>query len=164
MPSRSPSTSRRSALGILAGSATLLPVLGQAQTAASAATAALSSAELGLLNELAERIIPRTDTPGAAEAGVAKFIDASLAGNPQKLKRWKDALAWFARNGGANPKLLERISKEQGTEAAGHFELLKGETIDVYYSTLEGLKTELGWNANTFLTEFKGCTHPEHKG
>ena len=36
-------------------------------------------------------------------------------------------------------------------------------TIDHYYATREGLQQELGWNANTYLTEFKGCTHEEHK-
>ena len=36
-------------------------------------------------------------------------------------------------------------------------------TIDHYYATREGLQQELGWNANTYLTEFQGCTHEEHK-
>lgn len=159
--------SRRSALGVLTGAAALLPVLGQTSLQNPAPVKqVLSKKELDLLSELTERIIPKTDTPGAAEAGVSKIIDATLAANPQKLKRWKDALAWFAKDG-ANPQArlqtLERISIEQGTEGARYFEMLKGETIDVYYSTIEGLKTELGWNANTFLTEFKGCTHKEHQ-
>jgi hypothetical protein len=153
---------------LITGTAAILPVLGQAQAPATPATkGTLSKAEFALLDELAERIIPKTDTPGAAEAGVARIIDSTLAANPQKLKRWRETLAWFAQNG-ANPAsrlaLLERISKEQGTDGARHFESLKSETIDVYYSTMEGLKQELGWNANTFLSEFKGCTHPEHKG
>lgn len=154
--------SRRSALGALTGAATLLPVLGQAPVS----PPVLSKSELQLLSELTERIIPKTDTPGAAEAGVPAIIDSTLRGNAEKTKRWKEALAWFAANG-KNPEarlqLLERISKEQGTAGASHFALLKGETIDVYYSTQEGLKQELGWNANTFLSEFKGCTHPEHQ-
>ncbi len=154
--------SRRSALGVLTGAATLLPVLGQAPVS----QPVLSKTELQLLTELTERILPKTDTPGAAEAGVPAIIDASLKGNAEKTKRWKEALRWFAANG-ANPEarlqLLQRISKEQGTEGAAHFAMLKGETIDVYYSTQEGLKQELGWNANTFLSEFKGCTHPEHQ-
>ena len=36
-------------------------------------------------------------------------------------------------------------------------------TIDAYYSTKEGLVTELGWDAAKPLIEFKGCTHPEHQ-
>jgi gluconate 2-dehydrogenase gamma chain len=158
--------SRRSALGVLTGAATLLPVLGQNPAPAAAAKPVLSKRELDLLAELVGRIIPKTDTPGAIEAGVPAIIDSTLNGNAAKTKAWKETLAWFAANG-ANPEsrlqLLEKISKEKGTPGSAHFERLKGETIDVYYSTQEGLKQELGWNANTFLTEFKGCTHPEHQ-
>jgi hypothetical protein len=42
--------------------------------------------------------------------------------------------------------------------------LIKDLTIDGYYSSLEGLVGELGWKGNTYLPEFKGCTHPEHQG
>jgi hypothetical protein len=159
--------SRRSALGVLTGAATLLPVLGQNSTpAADTPKPVLSKRELELLSELVGRIIPKTGTPGAVEAGVPAIIDSTLKGNVAKTKAWKETLAWFAANG-ANPEarlqLLERISREKGTAGSAHFERLKGETIDVYYSTQEGLKQELGWNANTFLTEFKGCTHPEHQ-
>ena len=157
--------SRRSALGVLTGAATLLPGLGQTSPQ-TPAKSVLSKSEFELLTELTGRIIPKTDTPGAVEAGVAAMIDSTLRGNLAKTKRYKETLAWFAANG-KNPEarllLLERISKEKGTTGAGHFALLKGETIDVYYSTQEGLKQELGWNANTFGSEFKGCTHPEHQ-
>jgi hypothetical protein len=155
--------SRRNALAAITGTAALLPVLGQQVQQKNA----LSKAQLELLTKLTERIIPKTNTPGAAEAGVPGILDAGLRQNPERLKRWQSALAWFAANGGPTPdtrlQMLERISKETGTEGARHFELLKGETIDIYYSTQAGLQTELGWNANTYLAEFKGCTHPEHK-
>jgi hypothetical protein len=42
--------------------------------------------------------------------------------------------------------------------------MMKDMTIDRYYSSREGLSQELGWHGNTYLTEFKGCTHPEHQG
>jgi hypothetical protein len=35
--------------------------------------------------------------------------------------------------------------------------------VDGYYSSKERQADELGWHGNTFLTEFKGCTHPEHQ-
>ena len=123
---------------------------------------------MDLLAELTGRIIPKTSTPGAVEAGVPALIEEAVRDNPARQKRWKDLLAWVAREGGPTPAsrlaLLEKASQENGTSAARHFEVLKGETIDLYYSTREGLQQELGWNANTFLSEFKGCTHPEHKG
>ena len=153
--------------GLTGGAAAIAlpPVLGQ--PAPSSAKTTLTQQEFALLSELTDRIIPRTNTPGAVDAGVPGIVDAGLAANPQRRERWKAALAWFASQGAtpeARLQVLTRASAETDTEGARHFELLKGETIDIYYSTLEGLKTELGWNANTFLSEFKGCTHPEHQG
>ena len=37
------------------------------------------------------------------------------------------------------------------------FALVKDMTVDAYYKTEAGLKTELGWHGNTFLTEFKAA-------
>ncbi|BDC52329.1 hypothetical protein F183_A46440 [Bryobacterales bacterium F-183] len=153
------SSSRRQALvTISSAAATVLPALGQTPS-----PKVLSAAQFELLQKLTERIIPRTETPGAIDAGVAGFIDASLATDAGRKDRWQAALTWFAANGGDSVETLTRISKETDTEGARHFRLLKGDTIDTYYSTIEGLKTELGWNANTYLPEFKGCTHPEHQ-
>ena len=38
----------------------------------------LNAAEMALLREMAEAMIPRTDTPGANDAGVAEFIDGLM--------------------------------------------------------------------------------------
>jgi hypothetical protein len=43
------------------------------------------------------------------------------------------------------------------------FSMVKDMTIDAYYKTEAGLKTELGWHGNTFLASFPGCDHPEHQ-
>ena len=43
------------------------------------------------------------------------------------------------------------------------FRSVKDMTVDAYYTSKEGLADELGWHGNTFLPEFKGCTHPEHQ-
>jgi hypothetical protein len=53
------------------------------------------------------------------------------------------------------------MSTDLSTEDGKAFTLLKDLTIDAYYRTKAGLMQELGWNANTYLPEFKGCTH-EH--
>src|SRR5215468_3652153 len=51
--------------------------------AASAQSAFLTAAETEWLKALVDTIIPRTDTPGAVDAGVPKFIDMRLAANPR---------------------------------------------------------------------------------
>ena len=153
-------SSRRTALVTISGAAAALPALSQS---AKPKPRTLPDADFELLQKLTERIIPRTDTPGAIDAGVATIIDASLANDANRRARWQAALQLFAANGGDSVEMLTRISLENGTDGARHFRLLKGDTIDTYYSTTEGLKTELGWNANTYLAEFKGCTHPEHQ-
>jgi gluconate 2-dehydrogenase gamma chain len=43
-----------------------------------AAIAFLDPADMALLREMAEAMIPRTDTPGAADAGVPEFIDGLM--------------------------------------------------------------------------------------
>lgn len=133
--------------------------------------------ELDTVRLLVELMIPRTDTPGAADAGVHQIIDSDISRNPAAQKRWRDGLAWVeekARVSGAksfsalNPDqrtaVLTAASQGADTVGSGFFTLLKGAAVDAYYSTREGLQTELGWNGNTYLAEFKGCTHKEHQG
>lgn len=116
--------------------------------------------EFALLAVLVELIIPRTDTPGARDARVHHIIDGSV--RPAQEKAWRDGLKAMSEM-----KFLEMTQPEQIAvlqKGGEFFRLLKGATVDAYYSTREGLAVELGWNFNTFLPEFKGCTHPEHQG
>jgi hypothetical protein len=48
-------------------------------------------------------------------------------------------------------------------EASGAFwKSIRALTIDGYYTSKIGL-AELGYTGKSFLSEFKGCTHPEHQ-
>jgi hypothetical protein len=165
---------RRTALKILVSGAVAFPILAQQHASHEAVTAAVekysakvfSGPELDLLAELTDRIIPRTDTPGAADAGVPLLIDRLASHNPEIATKWKDLLGWFAAQGvtaEARLTVLKTISTESDTAGAKYFRLLKDATIDRYYATKEGLQQELGWHGNTFLPEFPGCTHPEHQ-
>src|SRR5262245_49136491 len=80
---------RREVLRLLAGSAAsmaLAPLapserlqLGAALHAETRAGGALDLPQRALVSDLAETIMPRTDTPGALDAGVPEFIDRMLA-------------------------------------------------------------------------------------
>lgn len=124
-------------------------------------------AEMDLLAALVDHIIPRSDTPGAADANVHYFIDWTAFTNAKRGAQLRKDLAWIAKqkfaksNKPAQVALLTTWSKSTG-EPKRIFQTFKDLTVDGYYGTREGLQQELGWNANTFVREFKGCTHKEH--
>ncbi len=120
-----------------------------------------SEDELKLVAELADRIIPRTETPGAADAGVALLIDRALSSRPGEAKKFRRGMRGFARLGAEAQ--VARLKALAGRKDP-FFRMLKDLTIDGYYSTREGLAQELGWHGLTPMPEFHGCTHPEHQG
>lgn len=138
--------------------------------AGAAEPAFLSSPELATLKSLVDAIIPRTGTPGASDAGVHTYIDRRLAAAPQLAERFRagmqaldaDAQSRFhaAFSALSAPQQIELLTPRVNDP---FFRMVKGMTVDAYYTSREGLAEELGWHGNTFLPEFKGCTHPEHQ-
>jgi len=134
---------------------------------------------------LTELIIPSDGTPGAKEAQVAQFIDffvfSAAEFQPEMQKEWIDGLRQldalsrdkYARSfADASPQnqeaLLMEISlpeRTPGTEhpAFGFYSLVKGMTVDGFYSSRVGLIDVLGYKGLAVLSEFPGCTHPEHQ-
>jgi hypothetical protein len=148
----------------------LVTIAALAATPASAEPALLTAPELATLTALVDTIIPRTDTPGASDAGVPAFIDRRLAANPELAARFREgiqALDAAARSqfqadfpALTSPQRIELLTTRADDP---FFRLAKGLTVDGYYTSRDGLAGELGWHGNTFLPEFKGCTHPEHQ-
>ena len=132
-------------------------------------------AELALVDEVAEMIIPADARSGGARAaGVAAFIDARLAESRDPVWRqsWKDDLAEIDRlsremfgrrfleaTGEQRARLLTRISrreadpKEPGEYAFG---TIKWTVAETYYRTRIGIHDEIGYVGNTIQTEFTG--------
>jgi hypothetical protein len=178
--------SRRDALKVVAATVPVLPVLNAQDTHqhhAKPAEAkkpggaykpkALSADEFETLGVLVDLIIPRTDTPGARDAGVHASIDKQCAASNRLRASMREGLRSlnavarkvhqrpFARLEGAQQvALLQPLS--EGDDP--FFKTVKNFTVESYYTSEEGLTRELEWNANTFLAEFKGCTHKEHQG
>jgi hypothetical protein len=139
----------------------------------------LRASEVETVAVVAERIIPRTDTPGARDALVHQYIDFALSeGEPAARERFREGLAWlegrtqalygqpFAQLTAAQQEaLLARIAESTSAEerkGAVFFADAKRLTVDGYYRSEIGMKQELGFDGRTFLAGFEGCTHPEH--
>jgi gluconate 2-dehydrogenase gamma chain len=79
----------------------------------------LSAHEGEVVTAIADLIIPKTNTSGALDAGVPKFIDAALAAvyKPEDQKRFKDGCAAFdAASKSANGK--DFLGQEPAARAA----------------------------------------------
>jgi gluconate 2-dehydrogenase gamma chain len=139
----------------------------------------LEPGELETVTQLAERIVPETDTPGARRALVHQYIDFVLArGAAERRDRFRDGLAWLDRrcqalfgaafaglDAARQDQMLERLAASPSSEApdgTAFFALAKQLTVEGYYRSEAGLTQELHFEGRTFLAEFKGCTHPEH--
>lgn len=130
---------------------------------------------------LAELIIPATDTPGATDARVNRYIDEVLAdATPADRSRFLQGLEWVdmrserrfnRRFVNAPPDqqiaLLTDLSTAtdplpDDTPGVEFFRAIKGMTVTGYYTSEAGILQEIGHEEGAFFAEFKGCTHKEH--
>jgi hypothetical protein len=138
------------------------------------------SVEEGLvISRMADLIIPPTDTPGAAAAGVPHYIDMVVIQNAEHQKRFRGGIAWVeSRAKDLHGKGFIELTEEQqiailaplsessdlgklDTEGVAFFHAVKNMTADGYYTSYAGLVTELGYKGNQALPSFEGCVH-EH--
>lgn len=134
---------------------------------------------------LSDLIIPATDTPGAKEALVNRYVDLLLAAETREtqraflnslgyldgesIRRYKAAFRYLSRedqDGLLHALAYPRDASEWTGEPAppdighGHFEALKGRIMTAYYSSQIGEK-ELGWDGAWAHGPYQGCEHPE---
>jgi gluconate 2-dehydrogenase subunit 3-like protein len=135
---------------------------------------------------LTEMIIPTDDQPGAKEAQVANYIDfvvfSAREFQPSLQQEWLTGLAFLDREShqrfakafrlaseADRTQLLtdmsapERDSKVQH-EGYGFFALVKDMTVEGFYTSRVGLIDVLDYQGMNYMSEFPGCTHPEHQG
>ncbi|MCI0660907.1 MAG: gluconate 2-dehydrogenase subunit 3 family protein [Acidobacteria bacterium] len=141
-----------------------------------------NAGQMALIATVSELIIPTDDhSAGAIKAEVPEFIDLMISESSAETKKlWTDGLAGIdnlSRNkyqaefnkatAEQQVALLTEISKNEMkpvTLEERFFREIKNRTIDGYYTSKIGISDELKYKGNTYLKEFKGCTHPEHQG
>lgn len=104
-------------------------------------------AEFALVDRWTEQIIPADDhSPGASAAGVAAYIDRTLAESRDSGARrlWKNA--------------IRRMRKTGFNERDPFFKELKERTVHAYYTSKTGIHDELEYKGNVILKEFSGSS------
>lgn len=152
-----------------------------AQVKAAAKPKFFNAEQMALIAAVSEHIIPTDEhSKGAIAAEVPQFIDLMISESPAETKKnWADGLAAVdkmsqAKFSAAYVKatkdqqiaLLTEISQNEMKPATAEerfFKTIKNMTIDGYYTSRIGIHDELKYKGNTYLKEFKGCTHPEHQ-
>jgi len=140
-----------------------------------------SDQEYQAIDALTDIIIPADDqSPGAHAAGVRFYIDSVLHyAGPEPRKIWHSGLATLDESARAQfgkgfiacsphekeqlVALMARNEKAPSTELEQFFELLKQMTVEAYVLSDAGMTQYLGYQGNTAIQEFRGCTHPEHQ-
>jgi hypothetical protein len=131
--------------------------------------------EFTMVDELSEMIIPTDDhSPGAHAAGVAAYIDASLAESfmDEPKTRWREGLksvndlstemngkAFMAATPEQRLAVLTRMAQnEEKPEKPEElfFRELKGRTAYAYYTSKIGIHTEMEYKGNTYQRVYAG--------
>ncbi len=147
----------------------------QAMSAAARPATFFTRAELALVDELSEMIIPTDDhSPGARAAKVASYIDGRLAEAFDAANRttWREGLrrleqlsrqaagrAFLESSPEQRLALLQKIAGSESkpeTPEAKFFVELKSRVVHAYYTSEIGIKQELDYRGNTYQAEFSG--------
>ncbi len=154
----------------------------QAVSAAARPATFFTRAELALVDELSEMIIPTDDhSPGARAATVAPYIDGRLSEAVDAADRstWREGLqridqasrqatgrAFLESSPEQRVALLQKIAGSESqpeTPEARFFVKLKSRVVQAYYTSEIGIKQELEYKGNTYLGEFSGVDVSERE-
>ena len=140
-----------------------------------------TSGEMAALDRLTEILIPADkQSPGASAAKVNRYIDVMVADGAESARRsWRAGLenvdAEARRRFGSGfadlseeqqDAVVARMAANENdpkSDLERFFRVLKRMTIDGYYTSEVGVLQDLEYKGNTAVSEFAGCTHPEHQ-
>lgn len=138
-----------------------------------------SAHEFAVVSRLADLIIPRDTSPGALDAHVPEYIDLQVSKMPDAQTQMSGGVQWLDRDcseqfskdflqcsPAQQTQVLDKLADAKRVppelqQARSFFVLVRGLTCDGFYSSKLGFQ-ELGYKGNTWVTEWHGCTHPEH--
>lgn len=130
-----------------------------------------SEADYQALDCFASILIPTDETPGAREAHVAPFIDfvvfSAAEYAPETQRKWRKAMDFLrGREFGAKTadqqfQIVQEMSASRNS-GSDVFQMMKGLIVFAFYTSRAGLIGNLQYQGLAYLTEFPGCTHPEH--
>ena len=148
-----------------------LPSVAMAQTTLSWSPKVLTQAQAQVLEVAVDLIIPATDTPGAREAGVARFIDRAMGNfyDPGQVKTMRDGLdrmqadaeaaygaAFVSLGAGRQTELLTRYDAEATRQPLAHFfALIRHATLLGFFTSETGATKTLRYDP--FPGEYRGC-------
>lgn len=129
-------------------------------TASSWTPGVLSPTQLDVLTVVVDRIIPRTETPGASDVGVPAFVDLLLERWARRDQRERvlaglEGLGadFLEMDGAAQTELLHRLdeeavrARENDVDPLPFFATIKEWTLAGYYTSQAGATQELRWLA-----------------
>lgn len=160
----------------LGAAATLAASLSVSETAAqTAAQTFFTASELRMVDELSEMIIPADEhSPGARAAKVAAYIDARLAEawDNQDRVDWRSGLGRINQlsKEAAGKTFMQLSADERLAVLTGiaqnekdpkkpeelFFSKLKSSVVHAYYTSSIGIRQEMEYKGNSYLTEFVG--------
>jgi len=166
---------RRELFKIIAAGAVATPAISQKRTV-------FTPAQDAVLDRIADIIIPTDEqSPGAHEAGVAKYLDLAASLNAQRLQAWTHGVevvearskALFSKpfiecTRAQQEQLVEEMARNEGqplNDLERFFTSFKPAVVDGYRNSEIGVKQFMRWEGNHFeVTAWKGaCNHPEHQ-
>jgi gluconate 2-dehydrogenase gamma chain len=152
-----------------------VPLAGQAGAKPPAPATFFTRAELALVDELSEMIIPADDhSPGARAAKVANYIDGRLAEAFEASDRmkWREGLtlvdqlsrqatgrSFVESSTEQRLALLQRMAEHESKPEKPEerfFVLLKARVVNAYYTSEIGIRQELDYRGNVYQAEFSG--------
>ena len=138
-----------------------------------------SAHEFAVVSRLADLIIPHDATPGALDAHAPEYIDLQVSQMPDAQTQISGGVQWLDRycseqfnktfldcSPAQQTQVLDKLAYVKSLpreleQARSFFVLVRSLTCDGFYSSKLGFQ-ELGYQGNTFVTQWRGCTHPEH--